>query len=1442
MSEEQPRTQIGDYEVVDEIGGGAEAKIFRGKCVTSDHPDVEEGQMVALKVLRYSGEDPDAAARFDRRMKFIRSLVHPHIVRCLDSFVWRRGELFEERQVLVMELLDGDTLDKHLERNPGGLPWEDVKSIYSECLEALIYSAEEVGIVHLDIKPSNIFYTKDGTAKLIDFGIARKLEGTQTTTVGWRGSFDYMAPDFVTEGDFTGDIQSDVFSLGVTIYQTLLGKLPFDPLGENANLGYVDRWRHHSDIAPSFRSGIFQVLDGGSAFLEKAMQVEKSDRFISFTEMLQAFEQLGFRTLSSENAEYELRGLLGRGGQAAVYQARRSTDGQDVAIKRVSARNQSDRFRREARILGENPHEHIVDYIDFLEIKEWGGDEYCLILELLEGMPGATLRNRIRNSDGGLPVEEVVVAFRHFLSALDHLHNNHCIHRDIKPGNLYLQPGKPERAKIFDLGIVRDESGSVTTGLLPGTLDYMAPEFALKPDFRGDAKSDIYAMGMALYEALTGGYTYGERLPRKASEGHVAFRERALGDMVIDTSHRVFREYPGLTRIVIKATSKDPAARYGKAGDMEQDLIAVLQEGPAEIAEEEDDAEAPTVAMAMPSVDAGELVAVDDEEATRAMAPAAPAAKAPIPADRLPTMRRPAPEDEAAVPEPEPKPTIKRGDKKKDKPKAEPKPAAKRKIPVIAIAAVVVIALIAAAVPFAMKSVRRGAYESHVEKLVLRLPSEPSAKALSIIEDVADEMPLLESGDWPGVSDLAREIATERVRRELTATIKKYLENQVASGVQLYQEGARNQALEVQTTLQEIPQRSALLADLSGDAYQQAIDKLQAEFTAWDTKLEQDRVAAVEAARTEVEATQKKLQERLERIEKATDLAALSDSIQVLSAIGPEIRTGAEYKDLWGSIEKSARGRIDAIVKAFASDAATEDEANQQFEALDAATAAIKQEHIAALLGDEALANAIKSIETKRTEVSQSIQNLLQKEVGDAIAKTKAILPMAGSAKTDELKAAIAELAALKFRPVVERAAGDARREVLDAWRISVKQLTEQVEPLNTRAARLESVGKLLSIKQSPGLLGQDVHAALVAGLQAQQGMFYIEVANESGEDVEIRVGNEKIDELGAGRSMRMPREIGQAGETIVLQFVGPAGYMPHAERIVLAPGGAGNLSVPKLTAKPRSLVVRVSGVPQGDDPVAVGYRRENEQRSRNLTDPKAGADGKLEYTLTLDPNSYVLLFTRPDHVDIARKINVKVGEGRLATEGPSLEEWQPVAALKQLTAARAALDDKDFDKASAVLTKLKADQYASAKHKAMLKEARERLIGSWEAVAFSGFKDAVTQFKAGKYTDASKSFQTAEQHFGQIPEAYRRKDHAERVGACRHNRALCGYLAAGSGNKKMAAAEVLAREALDARLKKRAAGLVKLLRERSRMAPIEASMLESEIKKSGPRTLNPGP
>ena len=121
--------------------------------------------------------------------------------------------------------------------------------------------------------------------------------------------------------------------------------------------------------------------------------------------------------------------------------------------------------------------------------------EYYLILEYLEGMPGASLRERIKNSASGLEAAEALRLFMGYLDCLEHLHRNGIIHRDIKPGNLYAPEHHPQKAKIFDLGIAHDEEGTRTHGQVPGTLDFMPPEFATQNSGRGSPQSDIYSIG-----------------------------------------------------------------------------------------------------------------------------------------------------------------------------------------------------------------------------------------------------------------------------------------------------------------------------------------------------------------------------------------------------------------------------------------------------------------------------------------------------------------------------------------------------------------------------------------------------------------------------------------------------------------------------------------------------------------------------------------------------------------------------------------------------------------------------------------------------------------------------------------------------------------------------------------------------------------------------------
>ncbi len=207
---------------------------------------------------------------------------------------------------------------------------------------------------------------------------------------------------------------------------------------------------------------------------------------------------------------YEIEEPLGRGGVGTVYRARRVKLGLSVGIKLLHPQSAVDgelrrRFEREARVMATLSHPNIVGITDF---GVWSGRPY-LVMELLEG---ETLRDRLRR--GPMEVEEVVHVAGQFLQGLAYAHSQGLLHRDLKPENLFLQhlPDQRPHVKILDFGFAKfvdDEApkksdGPALTrqGIVFGTPTYMSPEQAMGDDM--DARTDIYAAGVILFEMLTG--------------------------------------------------------------------------------------------------------------------------------------------------------------------------------------------------------------------------------------------------------------------------------------------------------------------------------------------------------------------------------------------------------------------------------------------------------------------------------------------------------------------------------------------------------------------------------------------------------------------------------------------------------------------------------------------------------------------------------------------------------------------------------------------------------------------------------------------------------------------------------------------------------------------------------------------------------------------------
>src|SRR5579883_139421 len=209
--------QIGPFEIEKELGSGAMGTVYRAKF----HRSQEKVIPIALKVVALGllGND-GAMARFEREANILKQLKHPHIVRLI-----AHGKINKQNPYIAMEFIDGEALDRALARR-GKLSWEEVLAYGKQLCEALQY-AHEKGIIHRDLKPSNLMITREGILKLTDFGIAKDTDVTALTGANSTiGTAAYMSPE-QCKGDRNLTNKSDLYSLGVMIYEVLTGKKPF---------------------------------------------------------------------------------------------------------------------------------------------------------------------------------------------------------------------------------------------------------------------------------------------------------------------------------------------------------------------------------------------------------------------------------------------------------------------------------------------------------------------------------------------------------------------------------------------------------------------------------------------------------------------------------------------------------------------------------------------------------------------------------------------------------------------------------------------------------------------------------------------------------------------------------------------------------------------------------------------------------------------------------------------------------------------------------------------------------------------------------------------------------------------------------------------------------------------------------------------------------------
>ena len=266
---------LGKYRILEPLGRGGMAQVYRAY-----HPQLN--RYVAVKVLRSDlVEEAEFLGRFRREAQSVASLRHPNVVQVYDF------DVEFDYYYMVMELLEGDTLKVRLnEYRARGerMPLGEILRVTLDILEGLAYAHSE-GIVHRDIKPANILLTRRGQAVVTDFGIAQIVGGTQYTVSGaLMGTLAYMAPEQGLQGHTS--VQSDIYSLGIVLYEMLTGRPPFD-----ADTPLAILMKHVNDPLPLPRSLDASVPEAVELIILKALAKNPDDRYQSAAEMIQALRE-----------------------------------------------------------------------------------------------------------------------------------------------------------------------------------------------------------------------------------------------------------------------------------------------------------------------------------------------------------------------------------------------------------------------------------------------------------------------------------------------------------------------------------------------------------------------------------------------------------------------------------------------------------------------------------------------------------------------------------------------------------------------------------------------------------------------------------------------------------------------------------------------------------------------------------------------------------------------------------------------------------------------------------------------------------------------------------------------------------------------------------------------------------------------------------------------
>jgi serine/threonine protein kinase len=556
------------YEVLGELGRGGMGVVYKARQVSLK-------RLVALKLIRDGAlAGPPQRARFRIEAEAAARMRHANVVA-----IYEVGE-HQGRPYFAMELVEGPSLEKHLAGQPQPAPRA------AELLRTLAIAvghAHAQNVVHRDLKPANILLSAEGAPKVTDFGLAKRLDSQSTA---WTqegavvGTAGYMAPEQAAGRTHEIGPAADVYALGAILYEMLTGRPPF----------VTDSWQKtieqvlHDEPAPParLRPGVPPDLE---TICLKCLEKEPARRYGSALELaddlgrflegkpvaavaLSATERLA--RLAARDG-YQLGAEIGHGIRSTVYRGRCVALPQPVALKvfRVGACTREEweaRLRRDADAWAGLAHPHIVPV---QRAGWWDGAPYVA----MEYVPHGSLAARLAGRP--FPVREALRLVQQLAEIVRYLHRQGVVHGNLKPSNILFAADGIPRVSDFR------PTGGLFQGPLPvdGTssadLGYLAPEVVQDPAAEPRPYTDVYGLGLILYELLTGRPPFAGATARETLE-QVRTQDPA------PPSRLNSQVTPPMEAVCLRCLRKNPWRRYSRAYDLETGLqsLQANPEGP----------------------------------------------------------------------------------------------------------------------------------------------------------------------------------------------------------------------------------------------------------------------------------------------------------------------------------------------------------------------------------------------------------------------------------------------------------------------------------------------------------------------------------------------------------------------------------------------------------------------------------------------------------------------------------------------------------------------------------------------------------------------------------------------------------------------------------------------------------------------------------------------